>query len=168
QVNALPLLAELDNLVILRTFSKSYGLASLRVGLGFASSALIEQLDKVRDSYNIDRLAQAGARAALEDQEYLQASVTAVICERERLSHALQGLGFSVAPSQANFIFVTPPVVYPAAQMYADLEKAGILVRYFSDPQLSHGLRITIGTPDEMDQVIEVISGLLAAVGVRK
>ncbi len=161
QENALPLLAEVDNLVVLRTFSKSYGLASLRVGLGFAAEALIEQLDKVRDSYNLDRLAQVGARAALEDQDYLRKTVALVVQERQRLAVTLQELGFTVEPSQANFIFVTPPAGYKAAVLYSGLEKTGILVRYFSDPQLSHGLRITIGTPDEMDQLIVTIKELL-------
>ncbi len=159
--NALSLLSEVDNLVVLRTFSKSYGLASLRVGLGFAAKALIEQLDKVRDSYNLDRLAQVGARAALEDQEYLRKTVALVVQERQRLAVALQELGFTVEPSQTNFIFVTPPTAYKASALYSGLEKAGILVRYFSDPQLSHGLRITIGTRDEMDQLVITIKDLL-------
>ena len=159
--NALSLLDELDNLVILRTLSKSYGLASLRVGLGFAHVDLIEQLDKARDSYNLDRLAQVGAQAALEDQEYLQKTVALVIQERQRLTLALSELGFTVEPSQTNFIFVTPPDGYNAATLYSDLDKACILVRYFSDPQLSHGLRITIGTKAEMDQLITIIKDLM-------
>lgn len=162
QENALPLLNELDNLVILRTLSKSYGLASLRVGLGFAGASLITELDKVRDSYNLDRLAQIGARAALVDQAYLQKTVALVIQERQRLTEALLELGFKVEPSQTNFIFVTPPDGYNAAELYSGLEKAGILIRYFSDPQLFHGLRITIGTRAEMDQLIVVIKKILA------
>ncbi len=159
--NALPLLDELDNLVILRTLSKSYGLASLRVGLGFAGASLIKELDKVRDSYNLDRLAQIGAQAALEDQAYLQKTVALVIQERQHLTETLSELGFTVEPSQTNFIFVTPPDGYKAAELYSGLEKAGILVRYFNDPQLSHGLRITVGTRAEMDQLIIVIKKLL-------
>ena len=162
QDNALSLLPELDNLVVLRTLSKSYGLASLRVGLGFSSSPLIEQLDKVRDSYNLDRLAQVGAVAALKDQEYLRKTVALVVTERERLGVALEKLGFTVVPSQTNFIFVTPPSSHKAVDLYAGLEKAGILIRYFSDPQLAHGLRISIGTRNEMDQLIIVIKKLLA------
>ena len=163
QENALSLINELDNLVILRTLSKSYGLASLRVGLGFACAAIINELDKVRDSYNLDRLAQVGARAAIADQAYLQKTVALVIQERQRLTSDLQEMGFTVEPSQTNFIFVTPPDGCAADTLYSDLEKAGILVRYFSDPQLSHGLRITIGTRDEMDQLIIVIKKLMAS-----
>ncbi len=162
QGNALSLLAELDNLVILRTLSKSYGLASLRVGLGFSSGALIEQLDKVRDSYNLDRLAQVGALAALKDQKYLKKTVALVLQERQHLTQALLELGFAVEPSQTNFIFVTPPALHKAVDLYSGLEKAGILIRYFSDPQLSHGLRITIGTRDEMNRLIIIIKKLLA------
>ena len=159
--NALTLVQELDNLIVLRTLSKSYGLASLRVGLGFAASALIEQLDKVRDSYNLDRLAQVGACAALADQDYLQKTVALVVAERRRLSLALEALGFKVEPSQTNFIFVTPPPGCDAAKLYAGLEKNGILVRYFADPDLAHGLRISIGTAAEMNQLILVIKNLL-------
>jgi len=158
--NALALVHEFDNLIILRTLSKSYGLASLRVGLGFAASALIEQLDKVRDSYNLDRLAQIGAQAALADQDYLQKTVSLVIKERQHLSAALQDLGFKVEPSQANFVFVTPPQGCLAVDLQAALEKSGFLVRYFSNPDLAHGLRITVGLRSEMDQLIDAIKNI--------
>ena len=159
--NALALINEFDNLIILRTLSKSYGLASLRVGLGFAAPELINELDKVRDSYNLDRLAQIGAQAALEDQDYLQNTVALVIKERQYLTTALQALGFKVEPSQTNFIFVTPPQGCLAADLQAGLEKNGFLVRYFSDPDLAHGLRITIGTQAEMIQLVNVIKKIL-------
>jgi len=158
--NALALVHEFDNLIILRTLSKSYGLASLRVGLGFAVSALIEQLDKVRDSYNLDRLAQIGAQAALADQDYLQKTVSLVIKERQHLSAALQDLGFKVEPSQANFVFVTPPQGCLAVDLQAALEKSEFLVRYFSNPDLAHGLRITVGLRSEMDQLIDAIKNI--------
>ncbi|MBN2707177.1 MAG: histidinol-phosphate transaminase [Deltaproteobacteria bacterium] len=159
--NALPLLAELDNLVILRTLSKSYGLASLRVGLGFAAAPLVEQLDKVRDSYNLDRLAQSAACAALVDQDYLRRTVAMVIQERQHLSAALENLGFKVEPSQTNFVFVEPPAGCEAAKLYLGLEKAGIMVRYFSDPALRHGLRISIGTRAEMERLLFVVKDYL-------
>lgn len=159
--NALTLINEFDNLIILRTLSKSYGLASLRVGLGFAAPELINELDKVRDSYNLDRLAQIGAQAALEDQDYLQNTVALVIKERQHLTNALQALGFKVEPSQTNFIFVTPPQGCLAADLQTGLEKSGFLVRYFADPDLAHGVRITIGTQTEMDQLIGVIKKIL-------
>ena len=159
--NAIGLVAEIDNLIVLRTLSKSYGLASLRVGLGFAAAALIDELDKVRDSYNLDLLAQAGARAALSDQDYLKKTVALVINERNYLSENLETLGFKVEPSQTNFIFVTPPVGVRAEAMQATLENNGFFVRYFADPDLAHGLRITIGLRSEMEQLIGAIKQIL-------
>jgi len=159
--NAIGLVAEIDNLIVLRTLSKSYGLASLRVGLGFAAAALIDELDKVRDSYNLDLLAQAGARAALADQDYLKKTVVLVIKERNYLTEVLETLGFKVEPSQTNFIFVTPPTGIKAAEMQVALENSGFLVRYFADPDLAHGLRITIGLRSEMEQLISAIKQIL-------
>jgi len=159
--NALALVNEIDNLIVLRTLSKSYGLASMRVGLGFATMALIDELDKVRDSYNLDLLAQVGARAALADQDYLKKTVALVIEERKYLTEVLQKSGFKVEPSQTNFIFVTPPEGVKAEDMQVALENKGFLVRYFADPDLAHGLRITIGLRSEMDQLISAIKQIL-------
>jgi histidinol-phosphate aminotransferase len=159
--NAMGLVGEIDNLIVLRTLSKSYGLAALRFGLGFAAAALIDELDKVRDSYNLDLLAQAGARAALLDQDYLKKTVTLVVKERKYLTEVLQKLGFKVEPSQTNFIFVTPPTGVKAVDMQFALEKSGFLVRYFADSELAHGLRITIGLRSEMDQLISAIMQIL-------
>ncbi len=159
--NALNLVGEFDNLIVLRTLSKSYGLASLRVGLGFADSKLIAELDKVRDSYNLDLLAQIGAQAALSDQDYLKKTVALVINERRYLGEALLALGFKVEPSQTNFLFVTPPVGLRAEEMRTQLENSGFLVRYFADPELAHGLRVTIGLRSEMDQLIKAVTEIL-------
>lgn len=159
--NAIDLVHENNNLIVLRTLSKSYGLASLRVGLGFAAAALIAELDKVRDSYNLDLLAQTGAQAALSDQDYLKKTVTLVVKERYYLTAALQGLGFKVEPSQTNFIFVTPPEGVEAEAMQVALENGGFLVRYFPVSELAHGLRITIGLRSEMDQLISTIKQIL-------
>ena len=159
--NALGLVDEIDNLIVLRTLSKSYGLASLRVGLGFAAAVLVDELDKVRDSYNLDLLAQTGARAALSDQDYLKKTVALVIRERHYLTEGLQALGFKVESSQANFIFATPPENVRAEKMQTQLEDCGFLVRYFTDPALAHGLRITLGLRSEMDQLITAVKQIL-------
>ncbi len=159
--NALALINEFDNLVVLRTLSKSYGLAALRVGLGFAAAGLIAELDKVRDSYNLDLLAQAGARAALLDQDYLKNTVALVVQERQYLTKALLNLDFKVEDSQTNFIFITPPAPVRAEKLQGYLEQRGFLVRYFADPDLAHGLRITIGLRSEMDQLITAIKQIL-------
>ncbi len=159
--SALSLVGELDNLIVLRTLSKSYGLAGLRVGLGAGPAEIIAELDKVRDSYNLDALAQAGAVAALEDRAYLERTVARVREEREYLARGLEELGFRVEPSQTNFVFATPPAGIAAERVYSDLEKAGILVRWFADPALKHGLRITIGTHPEMVAVLAAIKKII-------
>jgi histidinol-phosphate aminotransferase len=161
ETSALKLVGERDNLIVLRTLSKSYGLAGLRVGLGAGPAEIIAELDKVRDSYNLDRLAQVGAMAALEDQEYLARTVALVKEERTFLAGELERLGFSVRPSQTNFIFVTPPPAVTAERLYLDLEKEGILVRWFADPALRNGLRITIGTHSEMEALLTAVKRLL-------
>ena len=159
--NALGLVKEFDNLVVTRTLSKSYGLAALRVGFGIASSKLVRELDKVRDSYNLDRLAQAGARAALKDSAYLARTVDLVRRERAFLAAGLEKLGFDVRPSQTNFIFTTPPPPVRAGELYQELAARGILVRWFADPLLAHGLRITVGLRPEMEALLETINAIM-------
>ncbi|MBN2231578.1 MAG: histidinol-phosphate transaminase [Deltaproteobacteria bacterium] len=155
--SALDLLADHPNIVVTRSFSKSYALAALRLGLGFAAPELIRELDKVRDSYNLDLAAQTAAVAALADREYLSVTVGRIQAERARFTAALTERGFDVCPSQTNFVFARPPAGIAAAALYADLETRGILVRYFTDPALADGLRITIGTPEQMDAVLAAI-----------
>jgi len=162
---AVELLAEFPNLVVTRTFSKSYGLAGLRVGYAVASSETIDLLDRIRDSYNVNRLSQAGALAALRDQDYLRAVVGKVRATRDRFSSALRERGWNVVPSQTNFVFARPPVPAggdgsaAAARAFEQLEAARILVRYFpKHPTTSDGLRISIGTDAEMDRCLEVLT----------
>jgi histidinol-phosphate aminotransferase len=154
---ALDLLAGHPNLIVTRSFSKSYALAGLRIGLGFAAPELIRELDKVRDSYNLDLAAQTAAVAALREREYLAVTVARIRAERSRFTKALTERGFDVYPSQTNFVFARPPAAFPAAALYTYLETRGILVRYFTDPALADGLRITIGTPEQMDAVLAAI-----------
>ncbi|MBW1646240.1 MAG: histidinol-phosphate transaminase [Deltaproteobacteria bacterium] len=159
--NALELVGELDNLIVLRTLSKSYGLDGLRVGLGAAPAEIIAELDKVRDSYNLDHLAQVGAVAALEDRDYLRKTVALVRTEREFLTAGLEGLGFKVEPSQTNFVFATPPAPARAQELYEKLAARGILVRWFADPILEQGLRITIGNRPEMEAVLAAVKEIM-------
>ncbi|MBF0096689.1 MAG: histidinol-phosphate transaminase [Magnetococcales bacterium] len=162
--NGLALLHTEENLVIIRTFSKSMALAGLRIGLAFASPALIEQMHKVRDSYNVNRLSQLAAVAALGNLAAYQPSLQAIRQQRQRLSSALRQRGFQVPDSQANFVLATvPPGPRSGADWLATLRQEGILVRYFgSDPALRQQLRITIGTPEEMQQLLAAIDRLLA------
>ncbi len=165
--SALPLLERFPNLVVTRTLSKSYALAGLRIGLGFASQAIMAQCEKVRDYYNVDRLAQAAAAAALADQAWLRRHVDCIRRTREQLSRALTALGAYVWPSAANFVlarFIAPP----AAAIYARLKRRGILVRYFDTPRLRDCLRITVGTDRQIDSLLKALAKILSAAGRQK
>jgi len=148
---------EHPNVVVLRTLSKSYSLAGLRVGLAITTPALAVELNKVKDSYNVSRLAQAGALAALEDQDTMLAHVARVRATRARLSEALRALGFVVTPSQANFVLARRPgsSLLPLKDA---LQARGVLVRHFAE--LPDALRITVGTDAEIDRLLEELARL--------
>ncbi|MFA5257055.1 MAG: histidinol-phosphate transaminase [Opitutales bacterium] len=161
--NAVGLLAELPNVVITRSLSKSYGLAGLRVGYALASKEIIALLDKVRDSYNVNRLSQAGAMAALKDVEYHDALISRIKATRESFTKALRGRGFFVYPSGGNFVFAEPvdgagrSGAASADSLYAFLQDNRILVRYFPGDALTEGfLRISMGKPEQMDRLLAV------------
>ncbi len=154
--NALDLLKKHENMVVTRTLSKSYSLAGMRLGLALARPELIRALDKIRDHYNLDRLAQAACGAALLDQDYFRHCVGKVRETREWFSDQLRGLGFNVLPSQGNYVFAAPPD-RDAERVYEGLFQRRVLVRHFTDPLLAHGLRITIGTREEMEQTVSAI-----------
>jgi histidinol-phosphate aminotransferase len=139
------------NVVVLRTLSKSYSLAGLRVGVAITSPALAAELNKVKDSYNVSRLAQAGALAALNEQATVQAHVARVRQTRARLTSALVELGFEVPPSQTNFVLARRAGRSLLALKEA-LRERGILVRYF--PEIPDALRITVGTDAEIDRLL--------------
>ncbi|MHC4870436.1 MAG: aminotransferase class I/II-fold pyridoxal phosphate-dependent enzyme, partial [Planctomycetota bacterium] len=130
--NAISLLQEFDNLIITRTFSKSYSLAGLRIGLGLASEYFVGNMLKVKDSYNLDRLAQAAACAALDDQDNLKKNTSLIVATRERLKKELETLGAFVYPSQANFVLARFPG-NKAKELYLSLLEKNIFVRYFAD-----------------------------------
>jgi len=146
---------EHPNVVVLRTLSKSYSLAGLRVGFAITTPALATELNKVKDSYNVSRLAQAGALAALEDQDAMLAHVARVRATRARLGERLCALGYVVAPSQTNFVLARRPGVslLPTKE---SLQRRGILVRWFAE--LPDALRITVGTDAEIDRLLEEIA----------
>jgi len=151
--NALDLVRKYDNVVVTRTLSKSYSLAGMRLGLAIARPEVIEALDKIRDHYNLDRLAQAACLAALQDQEYFRESCRKIVETREWFSKELCASGYEVIPSQGNFVFASPPD-RDGRRVYDGLYARKILVRHFSDPLLCHGLRISIGTRDEMETTL--------------
>lgn len=153
---------ELDNLLVVRTFSKSHALAGLRVGYALGSPELIDGLERMRDSFNsypVDSLAQAAARASIEDEAYFARTRDAIIATRERFSDGLRELGFDVPDSRANFLFPRHARA-DAKALLAGLRERGILVRYFDKPRLNDRLRITIGTDEQMDAVIEALREL--------
>ena len=154
--HALALVKRFDNLVVTRTLSKSYALAGMRLGLAIARPEIIAALDKIRDHYNLDRLAQVACVAALQDQEYFRQRRDQVVATRRFTTDALRTLGFSVLESAGNFVFASPPD-RNGKRLYEGLYQRRILVRHFSDPLLSHGVRISIGTREEMEQTVAAV-----------
>jgi histidinol-phosphate aminotransferase len=154
--HALRLVDRHPNVVVLRTFSKSFSLCGVRLGLAFAREEVIEGLAKVKDSYNVNRFAIAAGVAALEDIAWMCANAQRIRATRARLSRALAGMGWRVLPSQSNFLFArTPPDArYTAAEMYRALKARKLLVRFFDAPGLNDGLRITIGSDREIDALL--------------
>jgi len=150
---------QLDNVVVARTFSKSYSLAGLRLGYAIASAPLVEALYKIKDSYNVDGIAQHAALAAVEDVGVMEDNAARVVATRERLAARLGALGFSVCPSQANFLFVEPPGM-SAKKMFDALRAHRILVRYFPGERTGKFLRITVGTDEDVDRLLDVVTSL--------
>lgn len=159
---ALSLLPRCPNLFVLRTFSKSFSLAGMRIGLGFGSREVVGELNKVRDSYNLDRLSLVAARAALDDVAWMRANVAKVVAARDELLPELAKLGFVVLPSESNFVFARTPSG-DAAGLYRKLRDRGILVRYFATPALQDGLRISVGTPEENGALLAALRDIAAA-----
>lgn len=161
--SAIALLDQYPNLLVIQTFSKSRALAGLRVGFAIGDRQLIEALERVKNSFNsypLDRIAISGAVAALEDEAYFQQMRQTVIDTRERLVEALTQLGCQVIPSAANFIFVKPPQL-PAEQMAAKLREHNVLVRHFSQPQINRWLRISVGSQEQCEALIQALKDIL-------
>jgi histidinol-phosphate aminotransferase len=157
--NCLELYKEFPNLVVTRSFSKSYSLAGLRVGLAFANKNLIYGMMKVKDSYNVNALSQTMAAAALLDQEYFNETVAKIKNTRNRTAKELIKMGFEVLNSQTNFIFAAPPT--DAEAYFNKLKEKNIFTRYFKGPRTSRFIRITIGTDAEMDTFLKVSGEIL-------
>jgi len=162
--NSSQLIKEHDNVLILRTFSKGYSLAGLRLGYLLGPAALIDPiLRKTRDSYNIDYLSQQLGAAALLDQDYAASTWADVRTQRKRLMMRLQELGFTAPDSQANFLLATMPSSTPmsARELYLYLKEHQILVRFFDTPRLQNKLRISIGTAQQNDRLIDALVAVL-------
>lgn len=161
--SAVRLIEQHPNLLVTQTLSKSRSLAGLRVGIALGQAELIEGLERVKNSfhpYALDNLAIAGATAAFEDNAHLEKNCSKVNATRERVTQALNTLGFEVLPSSANFVF-TRHKEHCAQTLFTQLRERRIIVRYFDKPRINEFLRISIGTDDEMNTLIEVLREIL-------
>jgi histidinol-phosphate aminotransferase len=159
ETNCMSLVARCEKIMVSRTLSKSYALAGLRFGYIVARPRMIEELAKVKDSYNCDSLATAGATAALGDQAWLAANRAKILATRARLVTEMRKLGFVTVDSQANFTWNTHPRL-PVKPLYEELKRQRILVRYMNYPDWGDGLRISVGTDAEIDECLEKLKGL--------
>jgi histidinol-phosphate aminotransferase len=158
--NGLGLVGRLPNAIVSRSLSKSYSLAGVRFGFAVADPALVRELIKVKDSYNCDVLSLAAATAALEDQEYRLTTRARILATRARMERALRGLGFEVCPSQANFLWCRR-ADRPVKPLYEELKRRLILVRYMHYEGYGDGLRISVGSDQEVDRLLEELHRLL-------
>ena len=158
-VSALPLIGKYDNVLIVQTYSKSRSLAGMRIGFAMGDPKLIRYINDVKysfNSYTMDRTALAAGKAAIEDKEYFEKTVRKVVDVREWTKKELKKLGFIFGDSKANFIFAAHPE-YPAEEIFAALREEHIIVRFFNKPRINNYLRITIGTQEEMEKLIEFL-----------
>jgi histidinol-phosphate aminotransferase len=160
ETNCLELVARCDKIMVSRTLSKSYALAGLRFGYVVAQPHVIEQLAKVKDSYNCDALSIAAAAAAIGDQAWLADNRAKILATRTRLADGMRKLGFNVVPSQANFVWNTHPE-QPVQPLYERLKHEHILVRYMNYPGWGDGLRISVGTDDQIDACLARLAKMM-------
>ena len=161
--SCVPLIQSYPNLLVVQTCSKSRSLAGARLGFALGQKALIEDLNRIRYSfnpYNINRLTAAAGIAAMQDEAYLEKCTAAIVQSRAWTTAQLRALGFAVQDSLANFVFARCPAM-PGGQLYAELKKAGILVRHFDAPRTADWLRITIGSQGEMESLIEAVKRII-------
>lgn len=161
--SAVPLVARYENLLVVQTLSKSRALAGLRLGFAIGGRALVQGMERVKNSFNsypVDRLAAAGAVAAIEDLDHFEQTRRAVMNSRQALADRLAGLGFQVLPSAANFVFARHPA-HDAAALAAALREKGIIVRHFKHPRIDQFLRISIGTNEECAALTAALQAIL-------
>lgn len=161
QDNCAALVKDFDNVIILRSMSKGYCLAGIRLGYAIAQPALIAGLMKVKDSYNVDAVAITAATAAIRDQSYFQQNIKKVKDERARLTQQLRDLGFNVPDSSGNFVLAKCKN-HKAVEIYEKLVERKIYVRYFAYPNLNDKLRITVGTSEQNDKLLLALKKILS------
>lgn len=161
--SAVDLVKTHDNLIVTRSFSKSYSLAGLRIGLAVAHRDIIRGLVKIKDSYNIDTLAQAGASAALLDTKTFRYNIEMLRSNKEYLEERLDSMGFERVPSRANFMLARHPEI-DSEELYLKLKEQKVLVRYFRGPVVSDYVRISVGTMMELKKACSIIESILEGV----
>jgi histidinol-phosphate aminotransferase len=159
--NALNLIHDFENVIVVRTVSKSYSLAGVRLGYAIGHEKWIGEMFKVKDPFNVTRLTQAVVAAALEDQEYLRKNILQIVRTREWFTQEVAALGYRVVPSQANFIFPQPPQKGRGVKFYEALLRRKILTRYYDEEDLQDGVRLTIGTEEEMLVTLRALKEIL-------
>lgn len=155
--SALAILGDHPNMVVTRTFSKSFSLAGLRLGLLFGHEDLVAELAKVKDSYNVSRIAIAAGVAALDDLQWMQSNVARVRATRARVTAALRHAGFPVEESAANFLWVDCAKAGGGRAACERLRAGGVLARFFPGPGMDSHLRVSIGTDEQMDRFLSVL-----------
>jgi len=160
QNNCLELIKNFDNVIILRSMSKGYSLASLRFGFGIANPALINELMKVKDSYNVNAVSIAAAAAAISDQNYFNQNVQKIIQQRTWLTEKLKNLGFDIPQSSTNFLFVKC-TQHDAQDIFLKLQEKNIYIRYWDYAEIDKYLRITIGTQQQNEILLEAIKNII-------
>ncbi|MBX7169211.1 MAG: histidinol-phosphate transaminase [Pirellulales bacterium] len=160
ETNCVDLVAQSDRILVSRTLSKSYALAGLRFGFVVAQPHVIEGLTKVKDSYNCDALSIAGAVAAIDDQDWLVETRRKILATRRRLTDGMRGLGFAAVESQANFVWCPHPEI-AVKPLYERLKQSQVLVRYMNYAGWGDGLRISVGTDDQVDACLNLLQSFL-------
>ena len=164
-VSVLPLIEKYDNLLVVQTFSKSRAMAGMRIGFAMGSEKLIQNLNDAKfsfNSYTMNYPSQVAGVEAVKDDKYFKATVQKIMATRERVKKELLKLGFSFPDSQTNFIFASHESV-PAKEIFTALREADIYVRYWNKPRINNSLRITIGTDEEMDSLLDFLKKYLNA-----
>jgi histidinol-phosphate aminotransferase len=150
-----------ENAIVMRTMSKSFSLAGARLGVAVANPEIIGEFIKIKDSYNVNAVTQAVGIAAMEDYEHMQAAVAKIRTTRARLTRALEDMGFRVPASQSNFVFAQWDGSPRARDIFRALRERAIIVRYFDQPRLANGMRISVGSDEEIDRLLNALSEIL-------
>lgn len=150
-----------ENAIVMRTMSKSFSLAGMRLGIAVANPEIISEFIKIKDSYNINSATQAAGIAAIEDYAHMEAAAARIKATRARLVRELATMGFRIPHSQSNFVFAQWDGRPHACEIFRALRERAIIVRYFDRPRLANGIRISVGSDEEIDRLLNAMSEIL-------